>query len=119
MRNALEKLSFSETVRKLNPELFGPRKVEAQKPKPTPAPALVGSKPESKIGNPGVAFCCHFIAMRHRLLDDDNNVTSFKPLRDAIAATLGIDDRDKRVTWKCDQCLTAGEEEVLVRIETL
>lgn len=119
MRNALEKLSFSPAVRKLNPELFSPGKVETQKPKPTPAPALVGSQSESKGGKPGVAVWCHFIAMRRRLLDDDNNVASFKPLRDAIAATLGIDDRDKRVTWKCDQCLTSGEEEVLVRIETL
>jgi hypothetical protein len=36
-------------------------------------------------------------------LDDDNNVGGFKAVRDAVAACLGIDDGDKRLTWICEQ----------------
>lgn len=34
-----------------------------------------------------------------RPLDSDNTVSSCKAVRDGIADALGIDDRDKRVTW--------------------
>jgi hypothetical protein len=32
-------------------------------------------------------------------LDGDNLQGAFKALRDGIAARLGVDDRDRRVTW--------------------
>lgn len=32
-------------------------------------------------------------------LDDDNNVSAAKHVRDGVADALGIDDRDPRVTW--------------------
>lgn len=38
-----------------------------------------------------------------RALDDDNLQTSFKAIRDEIAAQLGCDDRDPRVTWRYAQ----------------
>jgi len=38
-----------------------------------------------------------------RLLDDDNLAAAFKSVRDGIADALGIDDRDPRITWKCEQ----------------
>lgn len=37
------------------------------------------------------------------LLDDDNAVGAMKAVRDEVAAWLGIDDRDPRVTWRVDQ----------------
>jgi hypothetical protein len=36
-------------------------------------------------------------------LDDDNAVSSAKATRDAVAAWLGLDDRDPRVTWEVRQ----------------
>ena len=36
-------------------------------------------------------------------LDDDNAVSSAKATRDAVAAWLGVDDRDGRVTWRVEQ----------------
>lgn len=35
-----------------------------------------------------------------RVLDDDNAVASCKGVRDAVAAWLGVDDGDARVTWR-------------------
>lgn len=36
-------------------------------------------------------------------LDDDNLAGACKSLRDGIADALGVDDRDPRVCWLCDQ----------------
>lgn len=36
-------------------------------------------------------------------LDDDNAVSSAKAVRDAVAAVLGVDDRDERVDWLVTQ----------------
>ena len=38
-----------------------------------------------------------------RMLDSDNLVSCFKAARDSIAERLGVDDRDSRVLWKCEQ----------------
>jgi len=43
------------------------------------------------------------IRVSPRLLDDDNLAAAFKSVRDGIADALGIDDRDPRITWKCEQ----------------
>lgn len=43
------------------------------------------------------------IAMRKRVLDDDNLTGGFKALRDAIARSLGVDDGDNRIRWECRQ----------------
>lgn len=59
------------------------------------------------------------IALRRRPLDPDNNAGSFKHLQDAIAASLGLDDGDKRLTWQYQQLHTFGREGVLVHIESL
>jgi hypothetical protein len=36
-------------------------------------------------------------------LDDDNLASAMKPVRDQIAAWLGVDDRSPLVRWVCDQ----------------
>jgi hypothetical protein len=36
-------------------------------------------------------------------LDDDSLPASCKGIRDQIAAWIGVDDRDPRVSWKYDQ----------------
>jgi hypothetical protein len=38
-----------------------------------------------------------------RRLDDDNATSSAKAVRDAVAAVLGVDDRDERVCWRVEQ----------------
>lgn len=49
-----------------------------------------------------------------RQLDDDNAVSAAKPTRDAIAAFLGLDDRDTRLRFVVRQ---EKAEEASVRIE--
>jgi len=44
-----------------------------------------------------------FTRLATRLLDDDNLIGGVKASRDAVAAWLGVDDRDPRVTWGYDQ----------------
>jgi hypothetical protein len=41
--------------------------------------------------------------LSERELDDDNVRGALKSVRDAVAAWLGIDDRDKRVEWRYGQ----------------
>lgn len=38
-----------------------------------------------------------------RRLDDDNNVSGFKAVRDCIAEWLGIDDGSDLIAWRYDQ----------------
>lgn len=52
-----------------------------------------------------------------RALDSDNVHMSAKSVRDGIADALGVDDRDPRVTWTCDQ--ERGAPAVKIRIETI
>lgn len=47
----------------------------------------------------------------------ENLRIGLKPLVDAIATSLGIDDADPRVTWEYGQQKTAGEPCVAVVIE--
>ena len=57
------------------------------------------------------------ITFRHRELDGDSAVFALKPLRDAIANSLGLDDADARIEWNYGQQITKGEQGVIVRIE--
>lgn len=59
------------------------------------------------------------IGLRRRTLDDDNFVGACKHLRDAIAASLGLDDGDKRFTWQYGQQPTTGREGIVVHIEVI
>lgn len=104
----------SESYRRKNPHLF--RKVEASKPEPDTKQALDGGlSPQAEVQSRLeilVRMCSH----RRRLLDDDNLVGAFKPLRDEIARTVGIDDGDARIKFECYQRKTTGDEEVIVEI---
>ncbi len=65
-----------------------------------------------------VGFCVTIVSFRHFEVDDDNLGAGAKSLRDAIAASLGVDDRDKRLWWEIRQVLTRGAEGSLVEIST-
>lgn len=51
-----------------------------------------------------------------RELDDDNNASSLKHVRDGVADRLGVDDRDPRVRWEYGQ-ERGGVREYAVRVE--
>jgi hypothetical protein len=44
-----------------------------------------------------------------RTLDDDNLASGFKACRDGVADWLGIDDGDKRLTWRYAQSKRAAK----------
>lgn len=128
----------SDAIRRLNPDLFGVGRLPAAIPKPASAQALVGSAAQHNPGKArgsGGAECQHrgrpiktrpggvyavvtFVRHGRRLLDDDNLTASLKPIRDEVAAQLGIDDGDPRVRWECGQVETRGRQGVSVRIST-
>ena len=70
-------------------------------------------------GKGGVEVVVSLVTCRRRELDDDGNVASQKPLRDAIAASLGIDDADKRIRFEYGQSETRAKQGVIVKIEHL
>lgn len=64
-----------------------------------------------------VAIIVTLITCRRRECDDDGNVAALKPLRDAIAEGLGLDDGDKRIRWEYGQIETRGKCGVIVNIQ--
>lgn len=58
----------------------------------------------------------HLTAHLTRLMDGDNMITGLKPLRDAVAMHLGIDDSDKYTIWEYSQSQTVGPPGVVVLI---
>lgn len=104
---------------RLNPHLFGVGKVEARQPEQAVARSLERRKPEHQGGGAGLVVRVRLVAHRVRLFDDDNNTASFKPLRDAIARCLRIDDGDSRIAFECGQVETKGCEGVSVKIEEI
>ena len=67
----------------------------------------------------GVVVVVVLVACRNREIDDDANIYSLVPIRDAIAKSLGLDDADKRIRFKYGQVVTNGNEGVIVKIELL
>ena len=66
-----------------------------------------------------MAIVVSLISCRRRELDDDGNVAALKPLRDAIAESLGLDDADKRIRFEYGQLETRTEQGVIVKISRL
>jgi len=112
--------NVSESVRKRNPHLYPPLGgVETHQPKPAAAKALAARQPTFKRRKGRLAVVVTFIAYVHRELDTDNLAAACKPLRDAVSATLGIDDGDKRIRYQYGQVETRGRKGVVVKIESL
>lgn len=110
--------NVSHSTKLRNPALY-PSVGAVAAPQPQPASqALVKAAREPKRRAHGLDVVVTLIALRRRLFDDDNNVSSFKPLRDAIAESLGIDDGDQHLRWQYGQLETKGEQGVIVKIET-
>ena len=65
----------------------------------------------------GVGVRVALVAFRRRLLDPDAVAFAFKPLTDAVARSLGVDDADQRVAWEWRQVETRGAEGVAVVVQ--
>ena len=86
---------------------------------PQPARRRIASPTDSPQTGRTRRLVVSLVGLRRRTLDDDNFVGACKHLRDAIAASLGIDDGDKRIIWQYGQQHTQGREGVLVHIEVI
>lgn len=91
----------------------------AVKQERNPVQPLDGGSTLKRASTGGVVVVVVLVACRNREIDDDANVYSFVPLRDAISKSLGLDDADKRIRFKYGQVVTNGEEGVIVKIELL
>jgi hypothetical protein len=117
------KLTFSNDTRRRNPDLFV-GDVLTQKPEPKTRRTLDRSQERpgpgaARLGARDPVLRVTLIRFCHRPYDSDNLAGGFKPLRDAIAAWLGLDDSDRIIAWEYGQHQTAGREGTAVRIEKL
>lgn len=98
--------------------LVGPLPDQEREQKPRSS--LVAKPFRPKRGKGSVAVVVTIVRCGAKTLDDDNLRTGAKPLRDAIATTLGIDDGDPRVKWEYGQVAgTEGQQGTIVRIERI
>lgn len=111
--------NVSQSFKDLNPHLYLVGAVETKVTQPVAAPALARGSSKLKGRKRCAVVLVTFTAHRRRILDDDNNVASIKPLRDAVASHLQVDDGDSRIKWECGQCSTTGEEGVIITIQTI
>lgn len=111
--------NVSESVKRRNPELYGGLGAMVPVEREQGAPdALVQSPRPQRQRKSRLEIIVTIIVCRRRLMDDDNSQAGgVKALRDAIAASLGIDDGDKRIRFQYAQAQTVGEQGCIVKIE--
>lgn len=103
--------------KKNNPQLFGMGPMAQPVTQPdTPRP-LARRRPVQKRGEPIVVII--LLRCGWRRVDDDNLAGGFKPLRDAIARSLDIDDDDPRVLWEYAQIKTSGPKGTFVMFHSM
>jgi hypothetical protein len=90
---------------------------QAQERKPDPVSALEREPKVLSRSPRRLEVRIAIIRIGPRLLDSDNATYAAKPLRDAIAASLGVDDADPRLEWEYLQIKSSGSPGVLVKIE--
>jgi hypothetical protein len=93
--------------------------VESTERKPNPLPPLAKGPPVQRGRKSRLVAVVTILSFRRRELDDDNLTAGAKPLRDAIATSLGIDDGDKRIRWEVRGVKTEGPEHTIVKITAL
>src|ERR1017187_6354961 len=91
----------SESFKRLNPNLFGMAGLSAAQPQPGGRRGVAGTAAPQAGGEERVVVS--LVVFRWVALDDDNLNGGCKWLRDAIARSLGIDDRseERRVGKEC------------------
>ena len=88
-----------------------------EQPKRELLPALGSKKAKRDRSKGSVVVRVTIIRCGSRSLDDDNLSFAYKHFRDAISASLGIDDADKRICFEYGQVETKGRRGTIVRIE--
>ena len=97
--------------------------LEREAPTPESGWAGVGARVVKKrVGtvrpSEAVVLVVTLIAMLRREFDAHDNLrASLKPLVDAIAASLGVPDNDRRLRWQYAQQRTDGAARVVVTVE--
>ena len=81
-------------------------------------PALDGSHNERRGRKSRVVLVVTIVRVGKEL-DDDNLQGACKGLRDAVAKSLAVDDRDKRVRWEYGQVQSGGRKGCIVKFELL
>src|SRR6187397_438108 len=103
-------------IREANPDLGA---VATQKHKPTPRPTLVQDAARGQSRESSLGVVVSIVAVRNARCDEDNSRNGYKPLQDAIARTLNIDDGSERIRFEYGQMQTQGPEGTIVRIAWL
>lgn len=109
---------YDELIRR-KPHLQPVGGLASSQPQRAAARPLDRGGPEQPCRADGVEWIVTFLQCRKGILDDDNAVASLKPLRDAVARTIGLDDGDKRIRFQYAQAQTSGRKGVSVVIEHL
>ena len=78
--------------------------------------SLDSQKPRREKRKGRVEVVVSIIACRAREIDEDNLIAGLKWAKDSIAASLGLDDGDRRIRWEYGQAETRGEQGVIVKI---
>lgn len=103
----------------INQSLFALAAPQTHERERDPLSTLVKGPHKVCIHKTSVGYCVTIVSFRRKPVDDDNLITGAKPLRDAIATSLGIDDADRRFLWEYGQVITRGAEGTLVNISTI
>lgn len=117
-------------IRAANGEWYKPKRIGvgglvADKPKQNQRRTL---EPESKApqgGGRGVGRISRpliritLIRFGGKAMDSDNFIGGCKPIRDAIAASLGLDDADSWIDWEYSQVRTRGRRGTIVKMEMI
>lgn len=90
--------------------------VEVPVRKPDSPQALDNGNATRKERPKSVVIC--LVRVGKRFIDSDNFAGGAKPLRDAIASSLGVDDGSECLEWEYEQVRTRGPEGVIVLIST-
>lgn len=115
----------NESTRRRNPGVFGVGGLHADKPEQEQRRTLEQAKQEAKAcgrrvpKGVGAIIRVHLIRVGGRPLDEDNCIAGYKPLRDAIAARLGLDDADSGIDWEYSQVRTRGRRGTIVKMEMI
>ncbi len=107
-------ITFSESLRRLNPHLFGVAGLAPDKREPRQV-ATLDKDAQGKPVNQ-VRLAVRIVSFSRRVKDDDNHTGGNKHLRDCIAASLGIDDGDKRIKFEYQQIESLGPEGTMVLV---
>lgn len=106
-----------ERIRRENPDVFRP--LVAEVAQPASSPPLDGCSAQRQGRKSKLAVRVTLVTLRRRVCDDDNDASALKPVRDAIARSIGLDDGDPRIKFEYGAARTDGQTGVMVKIEQI